>query len=90
MSMTELSANNCIVCRPENPIGLKIDFYIDHDDICRAEFTPGESHVGFQDTTHGGIIFSLLDHLKANTMNNKGKPPKTAKSELRKKNSHQT
>ena len=90
MSMRELSANNCFVCGPENPIGLKIDFNIDHDDICKAEFTPGESHVGFQDTTHGGIIFSLLDDVMANWLFLKGKPAQTAKCDLRYKNSLHT
>ena len=86
MSMRELSANNCFVCGPENPIGLKIDFYIDQDDICRAEFTPGESH-GVSDTTHGGIIFSLLDDVMANWLFLKDKPAQTAKCDLRYKNS---
>jgi len=90
MSMSELSANNCFVCGPENPIGLKIDFNIDDDDICRAVFTPTESHVGFQDTTHGGIIFSLLDDVMANWLFLKGKPAQTAKCDLRYKNSLQT
>ena len=30
--------------------------------------------MGFQDTTHGGIIFSLLDDVMANWLFLKGKP----------------
>ena len=90
MSEIDLSSNHCFVCGPENPIGLKIKFIIDDEDICRAEFTPLETHVGFQDTTHGGIIFSLLDDVMANWLFLKGKPAQTAKCDLRYKNSLQT
>ena len=90
MSELDLNSNHCFVCGPENPIGLKTNFIIDDNDICRAEFTPAETHVGFQDTTHGGIIFSLLDDVMANWLFLKGKPAQTAKCDLRYKNSHQT
>ena len=90
MSMSDLRANNCFVCGPDNPIGLKIDFNIDDDNICRAEFTAEESHVGFQSSTHGGIIFSLLDDVMANWLFLKGMPAQTAKCDLRYKNSLQT
>ena len=90
MSELDLNSNHCFVCDPENPIGLKINFSIDDSDICRAEFTPAETHVGFQDTTHGGIIFSLLDDVMANWLFLKGKPSQTAKCDLRYKNSLQT
>ena len=52
MSEINLDSNNCFVCGPNNDIGLKIEFIIGDDDICRAEFTPRNSHVGFQNTTH--------------------------------------
>jgi len=32
--------NNCFVCGPSNPIGLRIKFHIDGD-VCRGEFKPG-------------------------------------------------
>ena len=35
--------NNCFVCGPSNPIGLRIKFRIDGD-VCRGEFRPGENH----------------------------------------------
>ena len=57
--------NNCFVCGPSNPIGLRIKFRIDGD-VCRGEFKPGEHHVGYNNITHGGIIFSLLDDVMAN------------------------
>ena len=90
MSEIDLDSNNCFVCGPDNDIGLKIEFIIGDDDICRAEFTPKNSHVGFQNTTHGGIIFSLLDDVMANWLFLKGNPAQTAKCDLRYKNSLQT
>ena len=70
----DFSDNNCFVCGPKNSSGLKINFSINEQDICIAEFTPEADHVGFQDTTHGGIIFSLLDDVMANWLFLKGKP----------------
>ncbi len=90
MSEMDFSDNNCFVCGPNNSSGLKINFSINEQDICIAEFTPEADHVGFQDTTHGGIIFSLLDDVMANWLFLKGKPAQTAKCDLRYKNSLHT
>ena len=90
MSEMDFSDNNCFVCGPKNSSGLKINFSINEQDICIAEFTPEADHVGFQDTTHGGIIFSLLDDVMANWLFLNGKPAQTAKCDLRYKNSLHT
>jgi acyl-coenzyme A thioesterase PaaI-like protein len=74
--------NNCFVCGPSNPIGLRIKFRIDGD-VCRGEFKPGEHHVGYNNITHGGIIFSLLDDVMANWLFLKNEIAQTAKCELR-------
>ena len=74
--------NNCFVCGPSNPIGLRIKFRIDGD-VCRGEFRPGENHVGYSNITHGGIIFSLLDDVMANWLFLKNQIAQTAKCELR-------
>ena len=73
--------NNCFVCGPSNPIGLRIKFRIDGD-VCRGEFKPGEHHVGYN-ITHGGIIFSLLDDVMANWLFLTNEIAQTAKCELR-------
>ena len=83
MSDIDFSANNCFVCGPDNPIGLKIKFTIDDDDICRGHFTSMENHVGYQNTTHGGIIFSLLDDVMANWLFLKNQVAQTAQCDLR-------
>ena len=78
--------NNCFVCGPSNPIGLRIKFRIDGD-VCRGEFKPGENHVGYNNITHGGIIFSLLDDVMANWLYLKGMKAVTAKCDIRFKTS---
>ena len=77
--------NNCFVCGPTNPIGLRIKFRIDGD-VCRGEFKPGKNHVGYNNITHGGIIFSLLDDVMANWLFLKNQVAQTANCELRYRN----
>ena len=74
--------NRCFVCGPENPIGLQLAFRMDGD-VCRAEFTPGPDHVGFDGVTHGGIIYSALDDVMANYLYLLGTRAHTAKCEVR-------
>ncbi len=50
----------CFVCGRNNPIGLKLDFYNDHEKVW-TEFTPQEYHQGWPGVLHGGIITALLD-----------------------------
>ena len=83
MTQLDFNANNCFVCGPDNPIGLKIKFTIDDDEVCRGRFTPKENHVGYQNTTHGGIIFSLLDDVMANWLFLKNQVAQTAQCDLR-------
>ena len=75
-------ANQCFVCGPDNPIGLKIPFELSNGQ-CVGEFTPGEHHVGFDGVTHGGIIFSVLDDLMANWLFLQGGRGFTGKCEIR-------
>lgn len=76
------TANRCFVCGNGNPIGLNVRFRLDGD-VCRAEFTPGEAHVGYDGVTHGGILFSLLDDVMANHIFLRGERCYTAKAEVR-------
>lgn len=86
--MTEMRSdgNNCFVCGPGNDIGLKIKFKLE-DNVVRAEFTPGEMHCGFDNVTHGGIIFSVLDDVMANWIYLNGIRAYTAKCDIRYKDS---
>ena len=76
-------ANRCFVCGPGNPIGLRLRFQIDDQDVCRSEFTPGPDHGGYDQLTHGGIVFSALDDVMANWMFLKGIRAHTARCEIR-------
>lgn len=55
---------NCFGCAPDNPIGLKMQFYEDGDDIV-AIWLPGTHHQGWIDMLHGGIIATLADETAA-------------------------
>jgi len=72
----------CFACGTDNPIGLQIDFTV-VGDSCTAEFTPTENHVGFENTVHGGIIFSCLDDVMANVLYRQNRKAHTAKCEIR-------
>ena len=76
------AANMCFACGPENPIGLQIDFHVDGD-VCTAEFTPNENHVGFENTVHGGILYTALDDVTANVLYQQGRKAHTARCEVR-------
>lgn len=76
------AAPMCFACGQDNPIGLKIHFHFDGE-VCTAEFTPNENHVGFQDTVHGGIIYTALDDVTANIMYQQGRKAHTARCEVR-------
>ena len=75
-------ANNCFVCGPCNPVGLQIAFHMDGD-VCRASFTPGPDHVGFESQVHGGIVYAMLDDVMANWLFLQGARGHTAKCEIR-------
>ena len=76
------AATMCFACGPDNPIGLKIDFSVEGD-VCTAEFTPDENHVGFHDTVHGGILYTALDDVTANVLYQQGRKAHTARCEVR-------
>ena len=76
------SANRCFVCGPGNSAGLRVRFQLDGA-VCRAEFTPQDIHVGYDGVTHGGILFSLLDDVMANTIFLGGERCFTARAEVR-------
>ena len=76
------TAPMCFACGPDNPIGLKIEFHVEGD-VCTGEFTPNENHVGFSNTVHGGIIYTVLDDVTANILYRQGRKAHTARSEIR-------
>ena len=77
------NANRCFVCGPDNLRGLRLEFHVDESDVCRSEFTPGPDHGGYDQLTHGGIIYSVLDDVMANWLFLKGMQAHTARCEIR-------
>ncbi len=76
-------ANNCFVCGPHNPVGLRIGFRLDDAQVCHGTFTPSTNHQGFDGVTHGGIVFSALDDVMANWLFLQGIRGYTARCEVR-------
>jgi len=79
-------ANQCFVCGPDNPIGLKLTFVLEGEH-CVSSFTPEAHHCGYQGITHGGIIFSALDDVMANWLYLRGHRAVTGRCDLRYKTS---
>lgn len=52
----------CFGCSPEHPIGLRLDFARDGDEIVTT-FTPGHDHEGPPGVMHGGLVTTLADEL---------------------------
>ncbi len=50
----------CYVCGRENPIGLRVQFYQQGNQVM-TRFTPCSEHQGYPDRMHGGIAATLLD-----------------------------
>ena len=76
------TATMCFACGKDNPIGLQIEFHTEGNE-CTAEFTPGENHVGWEHTVHGGILYSALDDVTANVLYKKRLKAHTARCEIR-------
>ena len=76
------AATMCFACGKDNPIGLQIRFLVEGNE-CNAEFTPNENHVGWEDTVHGGIIYSALDDVTANVLYQQERKAHTARCEIR-------
>lgn len=53
---------NCFACAPNNPYGLKMEFWEDGDDIV-SYWTPGDNYQGWLKTLHGGIQATLIDEM---------------------------
>ncbi len=55
------SARMCFVCGVENVAGLRIKFFDDGPDACRAEAILDDLHQGYPGIAHGGIVATMLD-----------------------------
>lgn len=53
---------NCFGCSKLNPIGLKLEFFLDDDELV-STWTPGKNYEGWHDVLHGGIQATLMDEI---------------------------
>ncbi|MGC9332109.1 MAG: hotdog domain-containing protein [Bacteroidales bacterium] len=62
--MAEKGFYHCFGCSPDNPRGLKLEFYKDDDEIV-TYFEPAWYYDGWDGIMHGGIIATLMDETGA-------------------------
>ena len=54
----------CFICGRQNPVGLHLDFYEDHDSDPKqvyAEIVIPDAYQGYPGVVHGGIVSAILD-----------------------------
>ena len=61
---------NCFACCPDNPYGLKMEFYEDGEDVV-CIWNSGDNYQGWLKTLHGGIQATLMDELGGWVVNRK-------------------
>jgi uncharacterized protein (TIGR00369 family) len=79
---TVKESDKCFACGPKNPIGLKLKFNWDGQEV-KAKFTPSEYHQGWAGLVHGGIISCLLDEAMSYAALYSGVNSLTAKMQTR-------
>jgi acyl-coenzyme A thioesterase PaaI-like protein len=60
----DIEGYNCFGCAPNNPAGVKMEFYEDGNDIVSI-WKPTPDYQGWLNTLHGGIQSVLLDEICA-------------------------
>jgi acyl-coenzyme A thioesterase PaaI-like protein len=55
------SSSECFVCGRENPVGLKLFFYVTGPGEVTTNFLPPEHFQGYPGVLHGGIVATVLD-----------------------------
>lgn len=60
----KLKDHTCFACSKKNPIGLKLEFYEDGEEIV-ADWNPSKEYSGFYNVLHGGIQSVLIDEIGA-------------------------
>lgn len=73
----------CFVCGPNNPLGLRLHFVLEKDNILKTEFTPSKMYQGFKDVVHGGIIALILDEIMLNLVWRLGKHAVTGQIDVK-------
>ena len=59
---------DCVVCGPENEVGLRLEFPMLDDGSVQTHFNCDAVYEGFPGMLHGGVISSLLDGAMTNCL----------------------
>jgi acyl-coenzyme A thioesterase PaaI-like protein len=80
---TKLEGYNCFGCSPGNPLGLRLTFVEEGEEIV-SSWVPGTDYQGFFNILHGGIQATLMDEIASWTVYIKAKRAGfTSKAEFR-------
>lgn len=63
----QLKNYNCFGCSPNNPIGLKLKFIVEDENVI-AKWTPHHNYEGWTNVLHGGIQATLMDEIASWTV----------------------
>jgi len=78
----DLDGYNCFGCAPHNPVGLRLHFTEEQDEIV-STWNPGINYQGYLNILHGGIQATLMDEIASWTVYIKVKAAGfTAKAEI--------
>ena len=74
----------CFICGQRNPIGLKVKFEIDKENLrLTGTFTPRREHEGYRKIMHGGLQSALLDEAMVKLLWEAGIPAVSASLQIR-------
>lgn len=59
---SEYKEYNCFGCSPTNPLGLRMEFHEQGEEIV-STWSPGTNYQGFHDILHGGIQATMMDEI---------------------------
>ncbi|MGE5358637.1 MAG: PaaI family thioesterase [Bacteroidales bacterium] len=83
VSTTPGPSSHCFACGSENVNGLHLSFSREPDGSSRAELVTRPDHIGWPDTIHGGILFTIMDEAVAWALHLAGLRGVTAKADVR-------
>lgn len=75
--------HNCLICGPNNALGLRLSFELQGDGSVLSTFRCREAFQSYADTLHGGVIASLLDAAMTNALFSIGVVGVTAELKIR-------
>ncbi len=74
----------CFGCGKNNPIGLKLEFDLDEENLTvEGRFMPKTEHEGYRGIMHGGLVATLLDEAMVKLVWDMGISAVTASLEVR-------